>query len=531
MKELKLQRSLLREVLAKPFTLEKGMELVFNKVIDAPHGDPWKKCKGIDWKRAQQRWIKWFDSLLSKAPPPRDLELLWFEVPSELNPALTSVSGYKKLMSKSDAYGLDEGRCWPERPDGTTLEIGLHDAVELQEMWTRAGWWDASSERRNHLVPGIYATSFCFVALVLRNGLQKTRIFSHLKSAHGIAVVAGWVGGGEEEIGQITSKGWGRLRQIRSESSARPEELDPDSVSFNVKKYIAAGKDINSRDEETGETPLMQRRLGDPSLIREIIRAGADAMAVDKRGCGVLHYFGAAELPTLKLLIEAGANPKLVNREGSTVLDHVVNDGRCTVKHLELYWKLGVRLRSTVKGRNTPIHEHASMHSFNQKLIEFWFKRGFVVDSLRRDGKTPLWIALANHAADLDNHIRNNREFGPFQYKPGDWGHYANAILLLQCGADPNQVYKGSKKQRFVPAGATPLMVQHYRNDRLVKALLKHGANPFATCARGKTALDYARAAAKEAKRVDRKGAIQVVKVLENAMKSSRPKVKLKRKK
>ena len=61
-------------------------------------------------------------------------------------------------------------------------------------------------------------------------------------------------------------------------------------------------------------------------------------------------------------------------------------------------------------------------------------------------------------------------------------------------------------------------MVRRYSTDRLVRALLSHGADPHARCAKGKTALEYAREASKTPQRPGHEGAAKVARLLELAM-------------
>lgn len=97
-----------------------------------------------------------------------------------------------------------------------------------------------------------------------------------------------------------------------------------------------------------------------------------------------------------------------------------------------------------------------------------------------------------------------------------DYQYDTHASILLELGANPNARYAPGHSS-LVPANATPLMVQRYDDDKLVKALLKHGADPTLKSAEGKTALDYARRAQKRKDRLANVGVDAVVKQLERA--------------
>lgn len=519
MREFQLQRSMLREVVTKRPPVAAGMAALLRRASQARGASAWRRCLNIDWRRAERRWIAWFDRLLTRVPPPSDTELLWFESASDLNPASTSVSAYRTLRTKREDYGLDAARTWPESDVGETLDEGLLDLPELEEAWRRVGWRDNPADA---LRPGVYATASCLAALLVINGLPRTRVFNHLKDERGVSVVLGWVEGGVDAVGQLTSNGWGPVRRVKG-SPPDAEVLDISSYRFDVERYIASGSDVNIFEPETGQSLLAKCWAYPPRVIRVLLDAGADPSVRNRDGSSVLHRFGASDLVTLRRLIAAGADPKAVNREGWSVLDRVANDGRCTLKHLEFYWKRGARPRRMLKTIDSPMHAVAWRSAGDAitrreigRILRFWIRRGFSINHRRRDGLAPLWLSLTNHLTEQAEHLKLERSRG---YSVGEWdlGHDRTAEVLLAHGADPNSRYSGPPRAD-IPKGATPLMTRRYDDDRLVRALLRHGADPHLTCAAGRTALDYARRAARSPTRIDRAGAEEVVAVLERAM-------------
>lgn len=519
-----LQRSLFRVLTDARPSIAEGMNLVLDRVAGTRSGKPWEQCRDLDWERGLERWTHWFSRLLVKHPPPRETELLWFEVPSEINPSLTSVSGYAKLASSGEGFGMAEGRTWPVDRRGFTLPAGLHRLPELDEGLRRVGWRDTDEEELKRLSPGVYAVSHAYATLLVINGLPKTRVFSRIDSYQGVAVVVGWTEGDAQAVGQLRPSGWSGIRRVRPSTEPKEGELNPWSYRFNLKKYIAAGRDINARDRD-GATILMHSQYDSVDRIRLLLAAGADVRPVDNEGRNALHWFSAAELPVLRLLLDAGANPNRVARNGWSVMDCVVWDGRCTLAHIKLLNSRGAKLRHLLRGRNTPLHDLAAS-SFGEAgerasasaMIRFWLRR-YGIESRRSDGLTPLWVALRAHAANLDERLRWIRR-GLDASDLGNYRHDQTAMMLLKHGADPNGVYDGPK-QRFIPARGTPLMLQRYDNDRLVRALLRHGADPGARCAKGRTALDYARAALEKGG-PGSEGAGEVVAVLERAVRRAK---------
>ncbi len=92
---------------------------------------------------------------------------------------------------------------------------------------------------------------------------------------------------------------------------------------------------------------------------------------------------------------------------------------------------------------------------------------------------------------------------------------------MLERGADPNErsVVEGHP---LIPPAATPLMVGRFDDTRLVKALLRSGADPLALDTQGRTALDHVRAAQREQRRYGGEACEEVAVLLEKAARRKR---------
>lgn len=211
-----LQRRVCREILKTRPSAERGMAAALKAVAAAPGGKAWAKAEAAapDWAALEARWVAWFDALLKEAPPPEPTALLWFERPSDLNPALTSVSGYAELDTADEAWGLEAGRHWPVEESGATQAAALLDLPELDAMFAAAGWGGDDGPDET-LSPGFYALASAATVLLVLNGLPRTRLLA-LAGVDRVGVVTGWAEGGEEPVGLLSESGWGTMRRSKS---------------------------------------------------------------------------------------------------------------------------------------------------------------------------------------------------------------------------------------------------------------------------------------------------------------------------
>ncbi len=92
-----------------------------------------------------------------------------------------------------------------------------------------------------------------------------------------------------------------------------------------IKQYIAGGGDLNVKEPMGGSTPLISAAVfNQPNAVRLLIHAGADLNLQNKDGSTALlsaAFFGRTEI--VQLLVQAGADQSLKNNFGSTPLQSV----------------------------------------------------------------------------------------------------------------------------------------------------------------------------------------------------------------
>ena len=92
-----------------------------------------------------------------------------------------------------------------------------------------------------------------------------------------------------------------------------------------VKQHIAAGTDINMKDQMSGSTPLITATtFGKTDIVKALIDANANLDLKNDEGSTALHaaaFFGRVEI--VQMLIDAGADKTIKNNHGGTPRESV----------------------------------------------------------------------------------------------------------------------------------------------------------------------------------------------------------------
>ncbi len=272
-----------------------------------------------------------------------------------------------------------------------------------------------------------------------------------------------------------------------------------------LRGLLKQGADVNSAYPD-GTTALLWAAYWDDDESADLlIRAGAKVDAANDLGVTPLSVAcenGSASM--VDRLLRAGANPNAALLSGETPLMRAARTGNAAVvKQLlakgaevnakervrdqtALMWAVAQRHPSVVEAllaRGADVHARSNVWTQTVNTTPENFNSASILD-IQRGGNTPLLFAA--QAGDLASAVlllaagANVNDTAPYGTSAlvvaAHSGHGELATLLLEKGADPNAA----------GAGYTALHAAVLRQDeKLVAALLAHGANASAPLASG----------------------------------------------
>ncbi|KAH0528268.1 hypothetical protein TsFJ059_003153 [Trichoderma semiorbis] len=195
-----------------------------------------------------------------------------------------------------------------------------------------------------------------------------------------------------------------------------PAPTDSDEELLRV--LVEAGMDVNACDEEKGETILwvigrgFQKNL---NTMQMFIRLGADPKVSDKDGRTLLHDAAKEKQDAswFRYLISVGANPEVLDARGDTLIHSVLRstfEDRKLPEIMQVLVDAGVAPLARNKNGQTALHVVKSFVPLEYVLKSPLFK-GLSIDEQDVNGLTPLHNAVALGEIDVG--------------------------LLLRAGADP----------------------------------------------------------------------------------------------
>ena len=224
---------------------------------------------------------------------------------------------------------------------------------------------------------------------------------------------------------------------------------------------IRAGANVNAKNDY-GATPLwLACRNGNAVMVEKLLKAGANPNAALWSGeTALMAAADTGSVDAVKLLLTHGADPNAAeNRGGQMALMWAVAG-----KHSEVARALidhGADVHARSKGVFTPLLFAAQQGDLDSAQI-LW-AAGAIVNEVTADGMSALLVASAG-------------------------GHEALSVFLLDKGADPNATVdgKGFTALHYAASGLDlgrreqGTVITSSSMQKLVEALLAHGANPNA---------------------------------------------------
>ena len=169
-----------------------------------------------------------------------------------------------------------------------------------------------------------------------------------------------------------------------------------------IEQHLAAGKDVNAKDDLYGDTPLLWAAgFGHKGIVEMLITRGADVNAKAEGGWTPLHYAtGGNDKEIVELLIAKGANMNAKNaRDQITPLHWAAWRGHKEVTELLIAKGAGVNTKNRSGG--TPLHN--ATWKGHKEIVELLITKGADVNAKDVNDETPLnWAEEGKHKEITD---------------------------------------------------------------------------------------------------------------------------------
>ncbi len=226
--------------------------------------------------------------------------------------------------------------------------------------------------------------------------------------------------------------------------------------------------------------------LGTNEALRILLEVvGLEATMVGPDGWTPLHYAAKeGHTETIRLLVQAGANPNAIDANGRTPLHVAAGAGDAEATAMLIDLKAIVQFPDVNK--NFPIHEAAA--SGDLKTFYNFYNRGADLNLMDGTQRTPLQIAAGTGAAFLCRSLLQNGASVEFARLPTEWKHIVSRDLpatkaTIENAKQARQVVEG------IPLLSWAIMVT---SPEAAKHLLDLGASPQTQDVLGSTPIHYA---------------------------------------
>jgi ankyrin repeat protein len=230
-------------------------------------------------------------------------------------------------------------------------------------------------------------------------------------------------------------------------------------------------------------------KSGNKEAVRSLLKQRVDVNAPEADGATPLSWAAYQDdLETAGVLIAAGANVNASNDYAATPLMLACANGSAGM--VDKLLKAGANPNAAVRTGETALMRCA--RTGNVETVKSLLARGANVNAMETHGDTALMWAVAQKHADIarvlidhkaDAHARTNNGFTPLLFA-AQQGDADSAQMLLKEGADVNEATPDRDNALLVASASG--------HEAFSIFLLEHGANPNSADRNGITALHYA---------------------------------------
>lgn len=174
--------------------------------------------------------------------------------------------------------------------------------------------------------------------------------------------------------------------------------MSQDGNLIKVKKLVEEGADVNTADEETGDTPLiLATSRNHLDIVKFLVENGADINATDKNGATALTIASHMSHEIARYLIKGGADVNATDAHGWTAL--LLASGSGEIKSAELLLENGAN--TEIANKKGTALMHAVLFCGDVEMVELLLKYNANVNAKDSKGKTALMIASKQGNAEL----------------------------------------------------------------------------------------------------------------------------------
>ena len=242
-----------------------------------------------------------------------------------------------------------------------------------------------------------------------------------------------------------------------------------------VKYLLKAGANPNVKDSDSdNKTPLhFAAQCNNTSMVQDLINHGAIIDAKDNDQHTPLHFTAIFDVvEAAKVILQNGANPNLTNSKGETPLHLAAIRGDVEVTRLLLK-----------HGADPNIETATAEQSLTYHLSPLHYS---VMEDMDHMGMTELFGTVRGHVNVVKELVKNGAKIdgnGSHKMAPIHMAMFARefpefVFIILKLGANPDPI------DSFDDSPLTTAVIDS--NVKMVKTLLKYGANVNATSGNGR---------------------------------------------